>query len=255
MRVSVLYSGGKDSNFSAYLASRAGHEIACLVSMLPQTDESYMFHYPNVHLTELQAAAMEVPYLRAETKGEKEKELGDLRELLLGAIEAYGVEGLVTGAVASEYQKSRVESLCRNVGLGCLSPLWGVEPAGYMRALIRTGFDVMIVGVSALGLGRDWLGRRLDEGLVEELVALNRKYGVHVAFEGGEAETFVLDSPLFRKRIELLETEEVWLGDRGRLTIKRAELADKGEDSPRREASLMHGGAALETSLTTETGG
>ena len=63
------------------------------------------------------------------------------------------------------------------------------------------------------------------------------------------------DSPLFRKRIELLETEEVWLGDRGRLAIERAELADKGEDSPRREASLMHGGAALETSLTTETGG
>ncbi|MFQ5951717.1 MAG: diphthine--ammonia ligase, partial [Candidatus Geothermarchaeales archaeon] len=144
---------------------------------------------------------------------------------------------------------------CRKAGLGCLSPLWGVEPAEYMRVLIRTRFDVMIVGVSAFGLGRDWLGRRLDEGMVDELVALNRKYGVHVAFEGGEAETFVLDSPLFRKRIKLLETEEVWLGDRGRLTIKGAELVDKRGDSPRKDTSLMHGGVGSGTSLPTEAGG
>jgi ABC transporter with metal-binding/Fe-S-binding domain ATP-binding protein len=234
MKMAVLYSGGKDSNFSAYLASKAGHEMSCLVSVIPETEESYMFHYPNVHLTNLQATAMGVPHIVGETEGKKEEELEDLRDLLLEAKNRHGVKGVVTGAVASVYQKSRVERVCSEIRLESMSPLWGVEPTGYMRALIRTGFEVVVVGISALGLDRTWLGRTLDSDMIEELVDLNERYGLHIAFEGGEAETFVLDSPLFSRRIRILESELEWKGDRGRLNIKEAELMDKRREEKRK---------------------
>ncbi len=226
MRVGALFSGGKDSAYAAWLASKKD-ELACLVTLFPRSDMSYMFHFPNLRWTALQAEAMGVPQLTTRTEGVKEEELADLATALGEAKSKFGVEGIYTGALASVYQKSRVERVCQGLGLGCFSPLWGVDPEAHLRTLAREGFSAIMVSVSALGLDQGWLGRELDEGAIGELVALGRKYRFHVGLEGGEGETFVLDGPPFSKRVEVKSAVKHWKGDSGYLEITDAVLASK----------------------------
>jgi predicted ATP pyrophosphatase (TIGR00289 family) len=226
MKAAVLYSGGKDSTMSIYKALEQGYKIEYLVSMISENPESYMYHSTNIHLTELSAQALNIPLIKAFTKGEKEKELEDLR-LVLSDLKNDGMEAIFTGAIASQYQKSRIDKLCNSLSLKSFSPLWHRDPQEYMEELIKLNFEVVIVSVSAEGLDESWLGRRINAELLEDLLELNDKYGVHLAFEGGEAETLVLDSPLFQKRINIIEAENVWQKDSGHYIIKKAVLTDK----------------------------
>ena len=167
-----------------------------------------------------------------ETEGVKEEELIDLKKAIAAAKEKYAIECIYAGGLASEYQKSRVDRIAQELGVSSISPLWHMDPEVHMRTLIEKKFDVVLVGVAALGLDQRWLGRRLDEKMIQDLLELNRNYGVHVALEGGEGETFVLDCPIFSQRIELTSTEKVWRGDSGYLLIKDARLVAKYGSHP-----------------------
>ena len=221
MRVAVLYSGGKDSNYALHWALKQGFEVKYLVSMVSESDESYMYHVPNIHLTELQARAIGIPLVKGFTSGEKEKEVEDMKAVL----EGLKIEGVVAGALASEYQKRRVDRVAEELGLKSFAPAWHRDPVDYMRELIRI-FDIVMVGVSAYGLDERWLGRKIDGKALEELVKLHEKYRIHVAGEGGEFETFVRDAPFFKARIVFDEVEKKWNGGdySGVLEVKRAHL-------------------------------
>ncbi|RLF56776.1 MAG: TIGR00289 family protein [Thermoplasmata archaeon] len=224
MRLASLISGGKDSLYATYVMSKK-HDIVCLLSMFPERDDSYMFHFPNVKITELQAKAMGIPIFTQTTKAEKERELEDLKKLFLKVKDR--VDGIVSGALASRYQKERIDKICREVGLRSFSPLWGIEPEKLWERLLSEGFEVLIISVSAMGLGKEWLGRKVDREAFEELKEIARKNRFHLGFEGGEAETLVVDMPLFRKKIKINKAEVVWYGDHGRYIIKDAELVEK----------------------------
>ncbi len=226
MKVGILHSGGKDSTYAAWIASKRD-ELVCLITLLPQRDDSYMFHYPAISWTKLQAEAIGLPQVLVKTEGVKEEELSDLRRAFEQARDGYSIEGVYTGALASVYQKSRVERTCTELGLDCISPLWLIEPETHLRNLVKNGFLAIITAVAALGLDESWLGRVIDDEAIQELVRLRKKYGLHIGLEGGEGETFVLDCPLFKKKIEVLSTERHWLGDRGHLEIREAKLVEK----------------------------
>lgn len=70
-------------------------------------------------------------------------------------------------------------------------------------------------------------GRHLTFESFNEFKLIADKYQIHLAFEGGEAETFVLDGPIFKKRIEILDFEKVWDVDSGVFSIIDAVLVDK----------------------------
>ena len=226
MKAAILFSGGKDSTMAALKAKKEGWQVAYLVSMHSQNPHSYMFHVPNIHLTHLLSKAMQIPLFKAETQGKKEEELRDLKELLL-VIKNKGVESLFTGAIASQYQKSRIDKICNELGLQSKAPLWHIDPQRYMEEIIELGFEVIITSVSAEGLDESWLGRKIDQKLLKDLLNLQKKFGLHLAFEGGEAETLVLDGPLFKKRLNILDSKKVWERDSGYLVIKEASLEDK----------------------------
>lgn len=226
LRVGVLFSGGKDSAYAAFLASQKD-TLTCLVTLKPRREDSYMFHFPNLRWTFLQAESMGLPQLTLETEGEKEVELDDLRSALAAAKEEYFIEGVYTGALASVYQKSRVERICGELDLKSISPLWRIDPELHLRNLIADGFHVTVTGVAAMGLDESWLGRMLDEQMVNELVGLQRRYGLHVGLEGGEGETFVLDCPLFEKKIEVLSSKKYWNGVNGYLEFLDVRLVEK----------------------------
>lgn len=226
MRVGVLFSGGKDSAYATYLAKK-DNDVRCLITLNPTREDSYMFHFPNLRWTGLQARTMGITQLTVQTEGEKEVELHDLSRALKMAKDEHAVEGIFTGALASVYQKSRVERVCSELGLQSFSPLWQLDPRVHLLNLIRDRFETIITGVAALGLDESWLGRRLDETMVEELVDLQRRHGMHAALEGGEGETFVLDCPIFGERIEIISSRRHWNGVSGHLEILEARLVPR----------------------------
>jgi ABC transporter with metal-binding/Fe-S-binding domain ATP-binding protein len=195
--------------------------------MFPESEMSYMFHYPNLKWTRLQAESIGVPLLRERTEGVKEEELGDLERALAKAKDGFGLRGIYTGALASVYQKTRVEKVCNSLGLECRSPLWGIDPQEHLHRLVREGFAVVVVSVSALGLDESWLGRMLGNSSIDELVALGKRFKFHIGLEGGEGETFVLDAPFFSKRVEIRSSEKHWRGDSGYLEITDAVLVPR----------------------------
>lgn len=226
MKVAALFSGGKDSTFAAYRATRRD-SLKCLITVFPKRIDSYMFHYPNVSWTGLQAKTMGVPQVIGETEGVKEEELKDLIAAIRSAKETYGIEGVYSGALASVYQKSRVDRICDGLRLESIAPLWQVDPETHLRNLLREKFEAVITSVSALGLDETWLGRMVDPSSIDDLVKLHKKYGLHIGLEGGEGETFVTDCPMFHERIEIQESEKTWQGESGYMKILRARLVAK----------------------------
>lgn len=226
MKVAVLFSGGKDSTMALYNALENGDDVEYLLSMESINDESYMFHVPNIHLTNLLAEAIEIPIIIANTNGIKEAELEDLKREFQ-KLKNLGIEGIYTGALYSEYQKSRIEKLGLEVGLEIISPYWHVNELEYMKEIVSLGFKVIISGVFADGLDESWLGREIDGTAIEEIVELNKKYYVDIAFEGGEAETLVIDGPIFKKSIKILDAERKWNYDNGVYIINNAILVNK----------------------------
>src|SRR5512137_1054998 len=108
MRVAALFSGGKDSVFAVYITQQFGWEVSHLVTLLPEKSDSWMFHSINIHLTEQLAKTLDIPLAKKSTKGEKETELVDLKHLL----QDLEIDGVVSGAIASEYQRTRIEKIC-----------------------------------------------------------------------------------------------------------------------------------------------
>jgi len=235
VRLGALFSSGKDSTFALWLMQKAGYPFECLITIKSQNPDSYMFHTPAVELTDLQAEAIGLPLITQETAGEEEKELEDLRAALRAAKQRYGIEGVVTGALWSTYQKERIERIAGEEQLRVFSPLWHSNQETELRLVIDM-FEVIFTAVSAYGLDSSWLGRRIATADVDRLVALNEqlaKYGRHaaglnIAGEGGEFESLVLDGPLFNKRLVIKESEIREDGEHtARLVVKKAVLEEK----------------------------
>tara|TARA_Y100000310_G_C20590602_1_gene767791 strand:+ start:392 stop:1072 length:681 start_codon:yes stop_codon:yes gene_type:complete len=219
-KLGILFSGGKDSMYAAFLAHKCGYEISCLISIISENEESYMFHTPSIRKVEEQAKVMGVPLIVVKTKGVKEKELLDLEKAIVRGVEDFGIEGIVSGAVESVYQASRVEKICNKLGVECFNPLWQKDQLGLLNDLIKNRFEVIIVGVFADGLDRDWLGRKIDMKFIRDINKLNDKNGINVAGEGGEFESFVVNCPLFRKKLRVVDGKVSGSGNSWKMEIK-----------------------------------
>jgi ABC transporter with metal-binding/Fe-S-binding domain ATP-binding protein len=217
MRVSVLMSGGKDSVYAAYLATQYGWQVEDAIIIVPPSADSYMFHHPNARLAADIARAMGLNPIVVESRGGPEEELAFLDE----AISRTEAPGIITGAIASDYQWSRVNRACERMGKRCFSPLWRKDQMRVLREEVTAGFDIWVVAVQAEGLGHDWLGAKLDESSLPQLEAVARKHRLNVAGEGGEYETITLGGPIFKHLLEIEDASEVWQGASGRLDVRK----------------------------------
>jgi asparagine synthase (glutamine-hydrolysing) len=203
IKLGALFSGGKDSTYAVYLAKKLGYEVVCLISIFSENLHSYMFHTPSISKVEKQAEVMEIPLIIQKTRGEKEKELIDLEKAIFLAKEKYGIQGIVTGAVESVYQATRVQKICDKLGLECFNPLWQKNQIELLEELVKNKFKVIITGIAAYPFDEKWLGREINKKFIEDIKELERKYKINPAGEGGEFESFVLNCPLFSKELEI----------------------------------------------------
>jgi predicted ATP pyrophosphatase (TIGR00289 family) len=148
-------------------------------------------------------------------------ELSDLKDLIKNAIELFGIEGIVTGAVESVYQAQRVQKICSDLGLWCFNPLWQMDQIELLETLVRKKYNIIISAIAAYPLDESWLGRKLDSKMISELKALT---GVNPAGEGGEFESLVLNAPMFKREIKIIESEKEYDNHAGVFIVKEADL-------------------------------
>jgi diphthine-ammonia ligase len=229
VRLAALYSGGKDSTFSIFKAKQAGHDIACLISMRPISDESLLFHYPNAWITDLLANAMQTPISSFRVdKTSKEAEIKALEKAIISAKSLFGIDGILHGAISSKFQNELFKRICDNNRLEMIAPIWNSQADAYLNEVFSEKFHIIFVSVSAMGLEKCWLGKTLDRSSLATLAYLSKKFGFNLLLEGGEAETLVLDCPLFKtKRINIDRARIHWDGQRGIFEILEASLVPK----------------------------
>ena len=225
MKLAALFSGGKDSTYSIYKARQMGHDVKCLITLFPKSPNSHLLHFPNIKLTKLQSETMNIPHLVTELEtDETNQEMNALGILLKKAKQDFQIDGLVHGGISSEFQKKRFENICKENNLNILTPLWKTNPKEYMNEIISSGFQFILTSVSSDGLDETWLGKIISSDDVSLLNNLSSKYGFNLNFEGGEAETFVMDCPLYSHPIKIKKSKTVWDGYIGRFEIEDAHL-------------------------------
>ncbi len=247
MKVALLASGGKDSTYAAWWASLQGWEVVSLVTVLVRGEDSMMFQLQNSWIAGLQASSMGIPWKPVFSDG-GEKEVNHLEKAICGedlpsdVVEDYWpegvlvpedlefhtgpleIDGIVTGALRSDYQKTRIEMMCERLGVKSFCPLWHKDPYDHMESLVVHGFDVVFTSASTNGMDEEWIGCKLDWDSLRMLARISKKYRFNLDGEGGEFETIVLGAPHMKRKI-LLEGEARWDGPRGVLQVNSCRLS------------------------------
>tara|TARA_B100000965_G_scaffold406375_1_gene444957 strand:+ start:438 stop:1112 length:675 start_codon:yes stop_codon:yes gene_type:complete len=223
MKLGILFSGGKDSYLALQHASQT-NEISCLLTLESRKEDSWMFHTPAIEWTKLQAEAMNIPHLITKTSGVKEEELVDLHKLIESAISEYSIEGIVTGALASVYQSSRIQKICNELNLWCFNPLWQLPQEVLLKELLSNNIESIITGIAAEPFDESWLGRQINPDCVDELIKFKTSHRINPAGEGGEIESFVVNAPLFNNSIIIDSSITHYSNFSGRIEIKEAHL-------------------------------
>ena len=212
MRVAVLSSGGKDSAAAWWWATCRGWEVKALVTVDVRGEDSPMFQITGTHLVEEQALQAGIEWINVPTDGTTDNDMNDLAK----ALSNLDIDGFVSGALRSDYQKSRLERMGQRLNLHSWTPLWHQDGNTHVLELIQNGFEIMITSVSCEGLDDTWLGQTLTLDSFKQLQNLARTHRFNVEGEGGEYETLVLTGPHMNGRLEVKATP-IWDGRRGSL--------------------------------------
>jgi predicted ATP pyrophosphatase (TIGR00289 family) len=227
MRVAILFSGGKDSTFALYEALKKNWEVVALIAVKPKNTEAYLWHYATVEWTLLSSQALGIPlFLVKCDKIGAEEEAKELEKVF----ERIKIDALVLGGVGLQKTQIReVKKVAKKYGIKVVIPHKGKDHYELFKEAIKSGFEIMITQVASQGLGPEWLGRKVDLETLEELKKLSEKHGFHIGFEGGYADSFVVNGPIFKKKIEFVDTEKVWDNETysGYLEVKEAKLVEK----------------------------
>ena len=223
-----LFSGGKDSTYAIFKTTLQKHDLCCIMMMHPSSDDSLLFHYPTTNLLDKISNAIGVPVIEHSSNvSEKSHEVNELTHLVKKAVDEFSIDGLINGCISSRFQLDIFQDICDKLKIKLVSPLWNINSDYYYEQLLGQGFEIIITRVAALGLDSSWLGKTITKDNFATLKKLSLKYQFNITFEGGEAETLVIDCPLYKKRIIIKDHATTWDGIRGIFEILDVDLIEK----------------------------
>ena len=214
MSWAALTSGGKDSILSCQKAIDSGKDLRYMVTARPENRDSYMFHSANLDAVPVIARVAGMEYVEIETHGRKEEELADLQ----AGLAALDIEGVIAGAVASEYQAQRVKTITDKLGLDLFTPLWHMDTERLLKEVAER-MDAIIVVTAAEGLDESFLGAHFNQDLISRLKHVAESRRINLAGEGGEYESLTLNAPFFSRPITYTTQEIRSTPDRHELIL------------------------------------
>ncbi|PKL68197.1 MAG: ATP-binding protein [Methanomicrobiales archaeon HGW-Methanomicrobiales-1] len=214
MSWAALTSGGKDSILSCQKAIDSGKDVRYMVTARPENRDSYMFHSANLDAVPVMAKVAGMEYIEIATHGRKEDELADLE----AGLAALDIEGVIAGAVASEYQAVRVKTITDKLGVELFTPLWHMDTELLLKE-VAARMDAMIIVTAAEGLDESFLGAHFNEDLISRLKRVAAARRINLAGEGGEYESLTLNAPFFSRPITYTSSEIRSLPDRHELVL------------------------------------
>ena len=195
----ISWSGGKDSCLSLYRALDDGLKPVCLLNIATRDGEDFRVHGLDPKIIIDQAKALELPIVQRTASWESYEQV--FKETVEEIKCKLGAEGVVFGDILLEEHKRWTARVCEELGVKAFSPLYGEDEKKLMTEFLDAGFEAMIVCVKLDKLSEDLLGRIFDRELIKAL----ENAGIDPCGEYGEYHTLVLDGPIFKKRIEVLE--------------------------------------------------
>jgi diphthine-ammonia ligase len=198
------WSGGKDSCLACYKAIKSGSRVGYLLNLISNQYKRCCFHGIEANLLNLQAESVGIPLIQKEVSPDMEKYEEEFKAAV-SEIKAKGAHGMVFGDVYLEEHKNWVERVCKDLEILPIEPLWNHSPLKVVEEFIDLGFKAIVVSCKADLFGKNFIGRHLDKDLLQELKERN----ICPCGENGEFHTFVIDGPIFKRGIEILESEPV----------------------------------------------
>ena len=223
-QVFVSWSGGKDSCFACYLAAGSGLQIRHLVNMLTEDGKRSWIHGLSTELLEMRSQAIGIPLVQKRSTMATYE--ADFQDAIL-SLKENSIRGGVFGDIDLEEHREWVERICQQAGITPHLPLWGLSQENILRDFTGLGFEAIIVVAKADLFGEEWLGRKVDSDFLSYLSELKKTSGITLCGESGEYHTFVTDGPLFKQRMEILESNKVLREDYWFLEILKSELRAK----------------------------
>ncbi len=206
MKVSCLISGGKDSVFALWCALHQ-FEVISLINIQARTSDSFLFHIPNTQYVSLIAEMLGLPLLTVKTAfSSVNEETSMLKQIFIDS----EAEAIITGGIRSEFQRYKFNYAALQANVKCFNPLWRLTPRTLMDELLTNHFHIILVSVSAMGFGKDLLGKKLTPKKLNMLRASNTVSELATTGEGGEYESFVLNAPFFPSRIIVDKAKVHW---------------------------------------------
>ena len=223
-KVAVSWAGGKDSCLAYYRAMLAGYEVSHLLNFITQDTKFSMTHGSSSELLRSQAKAIGTPIIQRKTAWiSYEQELKNT----INKLKEEGIQGMVFGEIDLQEHKDWVEKVCKEVNVKPILPLWGDKPKEIPRDLTRKGFQAVVVSVKDKIPGKEWLEKKINKDFIEELYYFKDKFGLHPCGENGEYHTFVVDGPMFKDAIDILNTDKELQQGQWFLKISRYRMRKK----------------------------
>lgn len=226
MNIVALISGGKDSIYSIIELLKKGYSITYLLCIIPDNKESYLFHSVNLHIVKYISFSIGIPLMIKRSTGLISDEINDLKNSLKFLKDRFCIDSVCVGVIQSNYQKNKISSICNNLNLNLITPLWNRNIIELLENMV-TNMDIRIVSVAADGFNESWLGKKLTKSTINELKKLSDKYKINIIGEGGEFETIVLNAPFFNYNIEILNDKKIWKKNYGYYIIEKIKLLKK----------------------------
>ncbi|MCX5715889.1 MAG: diphthine--ammonia ligase [Candidatus Omnitrophica bacterium] len=198
------WSGGKDSCLACYKALKQGYDIKYLLNFISKDSKRGCFHGIEAGLMQLQAELVGIPLVQKETTPDMKQYEEEFKEAVSGLM-AKGAGSMVFGDIYLDEHKDWVERVCKDMGIAPVEPLWNAPAESVLKEFIDAGFKAVVVSCQADKFEKEFVGRQVNKEMLSELKAKN----ICPCGENGEFHTLVVDGPIFKRRIEILESEPV----------------------------------------------